>query len=111
MSIPGAPGLRVIARSNESSFYMTLDGSPESFARAPLNMMKLTEVYTSLEENGSVRGICDEHLNVMKQLVREKQQEISKNIVTTTHKRRNTRRYDKFDEVTAPAMARLLEAR
>ena len=53
----------------------------------------------------------DDQLNVMKQLVREKQEEITKTVVTTTRKRRNTRRHDQYDEATAPAMARLLEAR
>jgi hypothetical protein len=110
MSIPGAPGLRVIAQSSDSTFDVTFDGSPESFARAPLNMMKLDEVYKSLE-NPSNHGMNDDQLNVMKQLVREKQEEIMKTVVTTTRKRRNTRRHDQYDEATAPAMARLLEAR
>jgi hypothetical protein len=73
-------------------------------------MMKLDEVYKSLE-NPSNHGMNDDQLNVMKQLVREKQQEIMKTVVTTTRKRRNTRRHDQYDEATAPAMARLLESR
>ena len=56
----------------------TFDGSPESFARAPLNMMKLDEVYKSLVENPSNHGMNDDHLNVMKQLILEKQEEIRK---------------------------------
>ena len=111
MSIPGAPGLRVIARSSDSTFDMTFDGSPDSFARAPMNMMKLDEVYKSLVENPSNHAMNDDHLNVMKQLILEKQKDIEKSIVTTTRKRRNTRRHDRYDEATAPAMARLLEAR
>jgi hypothetical protein len=111
MSIPGAPGLRVIARSSDSTFDMTFDGSPDSFARAPMNMMKLDEVYKSLVENPSNHSMNDEHLNVMKQLILEKQKDIEKSIVTTTRKQRNTRRHDRYDEATAPAMARLLEAR
>jgi hypothetical protein len=111
MSIPGAPGLRVIARSSDSTFDMTFDGSPDSFARAPMNMMKLDEVYKSLVENPSNHAMNDDHLNVMKQLILEKQKDIEKSIVTTTRKQRNTRRHDRYDEATAPAMARLLEAR
>ena len=111
MSIPGAPGLRVIAQSSDSTFDVTFDGSPESFARAPLNMMKLDEVYKSLVENPSNHAMNDDHLNVMKQLILEKQKDIEKSIVTTTRKQRNTRRHDRYDEATAPAMARLLEAR
>ena len=111
MSIPGAPGLRVIARSSDSTFDMTFDGSPDSFARAPMNMMKLEEVYKSLVENPSNHAMNDDHLNVMKQLILEKQKDIEKSIVTTTRKQRNTRRHDRYDEATAPAMARLLEAR
>ena len=111
MSIPGAPGLRVIAQSSDSTFDVTFDGSPESFARAPLNMMKLDEVYKSLVENPSNHSMNDEHLNVMKQLILEKQENITKNIVTTTRKQRSTRRHDRYDEATAPAMARLLAAR
>ena len=111
MSIPGAPGLRVIARSSDSTFDMTFDGSPDSFARAPMNMMKLDEVYKSLAENPSNHAMNDDHLNVVKQLILEKQKDIEKSIVTTTRKRRNTRRHDRYDEATAPAMARLLEAR
>ena len=111
MSMPGAPGLRVIARSSDSTFDMTFDGSPESFARAPMNYMTLDEVYKSLVENPSNHGMNDDHLNVLKQLVREKQKNIAENIVTTTRKRRNTRRHDRYDEATAPAMARLLAAR
>ena len=110
MSIPGAPGLRVIAQSSDSTFDVTFDGSPESFARAPLNMMKLDEVYKSLE-NQSNHGMNDDQLNVMKQLVREKQEKIMKTVVTTTRKRRNTRRHDQYDEATAPAMATPFEAR
>ena len=110
MSIPGAPGLRVIARSSDLTFDVTFDGSPESFARAPLNMMKLDEVYKSLE-NLSNHGMNDDQLNVVKQLVRAKQEEIMKSVVTTTRKQRNTRRHDRYDEATAPAMARLLAAR
>ena len=110
ISIPGAPGLRVIARSSDLTFDVTFDGSPESFARAPLNMMKLDEVYKSLE-NLSNHGMNDDQLNVVKQLVRAKQEEIMKSVVTTTRKQRNTRRHDRYDEATAPAMARLLAAR
>jgi hypothetical protein len=40
-SIPGAPGLKVIAGGDQSTFDMTFDGSPEAVARAPLNMDKL----------------------------------------------------------------------
>ena len=111
MSTPGAPGLRLIARSNDSTFDMTFDGSPESFARVPLNMMKLTEVYDKLVENDGATGVTDGDLNVLKQLILDKQQELMKSVVTTTRKRRNTRRHDQYDEATAPAMARLLEAR
>ena len=77
ISIPGAPGLRVIARSSDLTFDMTFDGSPESFARAPLNMMKLDEVYKSLVENPSMN---EDHLNVVKQLILEKQENIVKNL-------------------------------
>lgn len=108
ISIPGAPGLQVIARSNNSIFETTFDGSPESFARAPLNMMKLTEVYDKLVEND---GVTDGDLSVLKQLILEKQEEITKSVITTIRKRRNTRRHYQYDEATAPAMARLLEAR
>ncbi len=111
ISIPGAPGLRVIARSSDLTFDMTFDGSPESFARAPLNMMKLDEVYKSLVENPSNHGMNEDHLNVVKQLILEKQENIVKNNVTTTRKQRNTCRHDQYDEATAAAMARLLEAR
>jgi len=111
ISIPGAPGLRVIARSGDSTFDMTFDGSPESFARAPMNMMKLEEVYKSLVENPSDHGMNDDHVNIMKQLILEKRKNIAKNIVTTTRKQRTTRRFDRYDEATAPAMARLLAAR
>lgn len=41
ISIPGAPGLKVIAGGEQSTFDMTFDGSPEAIARAPLNMDKL----------------------------------------------------------------------
>ena len=34
-SIPGAPGLEVIAGGDQSTFGMTFDGSPEAIARAP----------------------------------------------------------------------------
>jgi hypothetical protein len=107
MSIPGAPGLRVLARSDESTFDMTFDGSPESFARAPLEMMKLNEVYDNLVENCT----NDDHLNVMVQLINDAKQQIGDSVITTTRKKRNTRRYDQFDEATEPAMARLHAAR
>ena len=111
MSIPGVPRLRVIARSDDSTFDTTFDGSPESFARAPLSMMKLTEVHDKLVEDGSATGLTDGDLNVLKRLILEKQQELMKIFVTPTRKRRNTGRHDQYDEVTVPAMARLLEAR
>ena len=47
----------------------------------------------------------------MTQLFHEKQEEIMKTVITTTRKRRNTRRHDQYDEATAPATARLLESR
>ncbi len=57
-------------------------------------MMKLDEVYKSLVENPSNHGMNDDHLNVMKQLILEKQENIVKNNATTTRKQRNTRRHD-----------------
>ena len=41
ISIPRAPGLKVIAGGEQSTFDMTFDGSPEAIARAPLNTDKL----------------------------------------------------------------------
>ena len=86
---------------------MTFDGSPESFARAPVNYEKLTEVYNSLDD----QGMNDNYRNVLKQLIHDKQQEIARGVIMTIRKRKNIRRHDQYDEATAPAMARLLEAR
>jgi len=86
---------------------MTFDGSPESFARAPVNYEKLTEVYNSLDD----QGMNDDYRDVLKQLIHDKQQEIARGVIMTIRKRKNIRRHDQYDEATAPAMARLSEVR
>ena len=107
ISIPGAPGLRVIARSDNSSFNMTFDGSPESFARAPLNIETMKQVL----ENVNTVNIADDDRNIINQVFQDAINTITRKVVTTTRKKRKSRRYDHFDEVTEPVMARLAAER
>lgn len=103
ISIPGAPGLRVIARSDNSTFNMSFDGSPESFARAPLNIETMKQVL----ENVNTVNIADADRNIINQVFQDAMAKITSKVVTTVRKKRKSRRYDRFDEVTEPVMARL----
>ena len=74
ISIPGAPGLRVIARSSDLTFDMTFDGSPEVVrTSAPEHDEVGRRGNKSLVENPSMN---EDHLNVVKQLILEKQENI-----------------------------------
>ena len=53
ISIPGAPGLQVIARVEGTALDMTFDGSPESYVRAPLNIDKLNNVLKNVDDTNS----------------------------------------------------------
>ena len=47
-------------------------------------------VARTVVSNGGATGVTDGDLNVLKQLILDKQHELMKNVVTTTRKRRNT---------------------
>ena len=99
MSIPGAPGLRVIAGGDQSTFDMTLDGSPEAIARAPLNMDTLERVREKLENPDAELNAEDK--GVLTQLILGTQKTITGQLVVPKTRKRKTRRYDLVDEATA----------
>jgi len=99
MSIPGAPGLRVIAGGDQSTFDMTLDGSPEAFARAPLNVDTLERVREKLENPDAELNAEDK--GVLTQLILGTQKTITGQLVVPKTRKRKTRRYDLVDEATA----------
>ena len=75
-NIAGAPALRVIARASESTLDTTFDGSPDSFARAPLNVLKLEQVL----ENVSASTLNEEDIRVVKQFLNDTKKKISENV-------------------------------
>jgi len=99
MSIPGAPGPRVIAGGDQSTFDLTLDGSPEAIARAPLNMDTLERVREKLENPDAELNAEDK--GVLTQLILGTQKTITGQLVVPKTRKRKTRRYDLVDEATA----------
>lgn len=99
MSIPGAPGLKVIAGGDQSTFDMTFDGSPEAIARAPLNMDILERLLGKVQNTNSEFNAED--TGVLKQLILDKQKTITDKLVVPKARKRKTRRYDLVDEATA----------
>ena len=104
ISIPGAPGLKVIAGGDQSNFDMTFDGSSEAIARAPLNMDKLQRVLEKVR-SGQNTELDAEDTNVLEQLIVGAQKTITQKIVVPKARKRKTRRYDLVDEVTAARIA------
>jgi hypothetical protein len=101
MSIPGAPGLRVIAGGDQSTFDMTLDGSPEAIARAPLNMDKLERVLEKVRSAQQNTEFSAEDANILEQVILDAQKTITGKLVVPKARKRKTRRYDLVDEATA----------
>jgi hypothetical protein len=99
MSIPGAPGLKVIAGGAQTTFDMTFDGSPEAIARAPLNMDTLERVREKLENPDAELNAEDK--GVLTQLIFGTQKTITGQLVVPKTRKRKTRRYDLVDEATA----------
>ena len=97
MSIPGAPGLRVIAGGDQCTFDMTFDGSPEAIARAPLNMDTLERLLGEVQNT----NLSAQDTGVMKQLILDAQKTITGKLVVPKARKRKTRRYDLVDEATA----------
>jgi len=100
MSIPGAPGLKVIAGDDQSTFDMTFDGSPEAIARAPLNMDKLERVLEKVQNTQNTE-FSAEDTNVLKQLILDAQKTITTKVVVPKVRKRKTRRHDLVDKATA----------
>jgi hypothetical protein len=101
MSIPGAPGLRVIAGGDQSTFDMTFDGSPEAIARAPLNMDKLERVLEKVRSAQQNTEFSAEDANILEQVILDAQKTITGKLVVPKARKRKTRRYDLVDEATA----------
>ena len=99
MSVPGAPGLRVIAGGDQSTFDMTFDGSAEAIARAPLNMDTLERLLGKVQNTNSELSAQD--TGVIKQLILDAQNKITGKLVVPKARKRKTRRYDLVDEATA----------
>ena len=99
MSIPGAPGLKVIAGGAQSTFDTTFDGSAEAIARAPLNMDILERVLGKVQNANS--EFSAEDTGVLEQLILDKQKAITDKLVVPKARKRKTRRYDLVDEATA----------
>jgi len=97
MSIPGAPGLRVIAGGDQCTFDMTFDGSAEAIARAPLNMDTLERLLGEVQNT----NLSAQDTGVMKQLILDAQKTITGKLVVPKARKRKTRRYDLVDEATA----------
>ena len=101
MSIPGAPGLKVIAGGDQSTFDMTFDGSPEAIARAPVNMEKLERVLEKVRSGQQNNEFSAEDTNILEQVILDAQKKITDKLVVPKARKRKTRRYDLVDEATA----------
>lgn len=76
ISIAGASALRLIARATESTLDTTFDGSPESFAQAPLKIFKPEK----LLENLGAGTLPEADIRVVKQFLNDTKKKISENV-------------------------------
>ena len=74
----------MIARSDNSTFNMSFDGSLESFARAPLNIETMKQVL----ENVNTVNIADDDRNIINQVFQDAINTIIRKVVTTARKKR-----------------------
>ena len=88
----------MIARSDNSTFNMTFGGSPKTFARAPLNIETMKQVL----ENVNTVNIADDDRKIINQVFQDAINTIIRKVLTAVRKKRKSRRYDRFDEVTEP---------
>ena len=82
--------------ADDLAFNISFDGSPESFARAPLNIETMKQVL----ENVNTVNFADADRNIINQVFQDAMAKITSKVVTTVRKKRKSRRYDRFDERT-----------